>query len=751
MTSIYETPVSGIKIIVQKGRLDTNSSSEFEFIISPVAAAGYSVIVDLTDCTYISSIGIRMLIKAAKTIKAHHGMFVLAGLTTAVSEVIEMAGLSRVFSIEDNVENAVTTVQKLLSGQAGLISREVSGRTFMLRNLPEGLHESFLWKNDGIAGYNELGISVGFGFPAEAGTDSGEYTGLFVSAKGCAGFIPDDERVEPDFRLAADTVRSGINILEAVSFRELSPAILQIDAGKPIQMSEISDAISNLEKDPVLSGKKITLLAIVDRNPSNPSFSITMHTSGLSENVYSEAGLRLFSQYTGTTGKSSQYPGITFLLESPVDIQGEISFEQFLDTRLTLENISGIRPACGLDMLENPLIWIFSAGKFTSSSSIRLKIEAAGESQPEPWKAFLIRRLYQDSAAIRIEPLHGGFSAQTYQVTSWDPEGRKMRPTVLKIASRSLILRESERCRQYALPYIFNNSAIVLGAEFYGEMGALRYNFVGIGGEKSKLKWLTHYYQKSDIELVISLYDKVFLDILKPWHGQPVKKNLYPFKDHDPTLTFFPGIYQAAADVFNIDSGSPHISVKGLDRLLLNPYWFLRHEFARRREESIEYYSGICHGDLNMQNILLDENMNIYLIDFSETKPRSVISDYARLEAILMVDNAPVETDEDLIQYVDFMKSFYNTGVLTDTTSAVYNGRFGEKVTRNLTLAMKLRSYALRSVEGNPDALPYYLALLEWVLPIVCWTIPDSVKRVSMVVAGLVAEQIYKSNENYKF
>ncbi len=59
--------------------------------------------------------------------------------------------------------------------------------------------------------------------------------------------------------------------------------------------------------------------------------------------------------------------------------------------------------------------------------------------------------------------LHGGYSAETFQVDSYDREGRKMRPTVLKIAGRDIISREAERCTNYALPYIMNNSAMVFG------------------------------------------------------------------------------------------------------------------------------------------------------------------------------------------------------------------------------------------------------------------------------------------------
>jgi len=39
-----------------------------------------------------------------------------------------------------------------------------------------------------------------------------------------------------------------------------------------------------------------------------------------------------------------------------------------------------------------------------------------------------------------------------------------------------------------------NNSAMVLGTAFLCDTGVSVYNFVGIGGEQTQLKWLTHYF-----------------------------------------------------------------------------------------------------------------------------------------------------------------------------------------------------------------------------------------------------------------
>ncbi|MBN1199910.1 MAG: phosphotransferase, partial [Bacteroidales bacterium] len=239
------------------------------------------------------------------------------------------------------------------------------------------------------------------------------------------------------------------------------------------------------------------------------------------------------------------------------------------------------------------------------------------------------------------------------------------------------------------------------------------------------------------------LFDKIFLQILNPWYGQPVSKTIYPFQDHDPTLTFFPHIYQNVSDLFSVSPDDKYLSVAEIDRAILNPYWFLKHEYPRRRDWGIPYFTGICHGDLNMQNILLDESMNVYLIDFSETRPRSIISDFARLEAIFLIDNAPLGDNTDMADYLGFIQQFYSPTRLNELPEVRYEGKYPETVNKNAALALKMRKYAISSTKEHPDMIPYYFALLEWVTPIVCFsTIPLLKKRLAMIVSSLLSEKL---------
>jgi thiamine kinase-like enzyme len=196
-------------------------------------------------------------------------------------------------------------------------------------------------------------------------------------------------------------------------------------------------------------------------------------------------------------------------------------------------------------------------------------------------------------------------------------------------------------------------------------------------------------------------------------------------------------------DELSISPDEQYFTVEETGQKIINPYWFLKHEFAKRRDTTIDYFTSICHGDLNMQNILLDEDMNVYLIDFSETRPRSLVSDFARLEAIFMVDNAPLHDEKETEAYLKFICGFYNTVRIDQVPVVNYVGGHPDKVSKNVALTIKMREYAFKSVDQNTDPVPYCIALLEWIMPIVCYSSASvEHKRLSMIVSGLICENL---------
>ena len=92
---------NGEIIAIIAGRVDTVTSSELESVISQVwAQPAISLVFDCAQMDYISSSGLRVVLKAHKQATAVGGKVVLRNLNNEVRSVIDMTGFSRILPIE---------------------------------------------------------------------------------------------------------------------------------------------------------------------------------------------------------------------------------------------------------------------------------------------------------------------------------------------------------------------------------------------------------------------------------------------------------------------------------------------------------------------------------------------------------------------------------------------------------------------------------------------------------------------------
>ncbi|HPG29366.1 MAG TPA: STAS domain-containing protein [bacterium] len=104
--------IGDTRIAVLPERLDSNVTAETEQGLNEILNSGCgSFICDFSKTSYISSAGLRVLIKAAKQIKSQGGRIVLFGLNEYVLEVLETAGFTNFFKIVKNQEEALDDVK----------------------------------------------------------------------------------------------------------------------------------------------------------------------------------------------------------------------------------------------------------------------------------------------------------------------------------------------------------------------------------------------------------------------------------------------------------------------------------------------------------------------------------------------------------------------------------------------------------------------------------------------------------------
>ncbi|HEV7455991.1 MAG TPA: STAS domain-containing protein [Roseococcus sp.] len=104
---ITETSEGGKAVAVLDGRLDTATAAAAEAKLLAMLGQG-AVIADLSAVRYVSSAGLRVLLKAAKQAKAAGHAFAVAGLQPAVREVFEISGFDKIIPAFDTRADAAS-------------------------------------------------------------------------------------------------------------------------------------------------------------------------------------------------------------------------------------------------------------------------------------------------------------------------------------------------------------------------------------------------------------------------------------------------------------------------------------------------------------------------------------------------------------------------------------------------------------------------------------------------------------------
>lgn len=102
-------------VLIVDGAVDHESAAAFEHAVIPsldeAEAAGTGVVFDLSGVDYMSSVGLRVLMLAAKAAKQKSIVVVVAGLQAALAEIFQISRFDKIFTIYDTADAAVAGVR----------------------------------------------------------------------------------------------------------------------------------------------------------------------------------------------------------------------------------------------------------------------------------------------------------------------------------------------------------------------------------------------------------------------------------------------------------------------------------------------------------------------------------------------------------------------------------------------------------------------------------------------------------------
>jgi anti-anti-sigma factor len=109
---VTSRPFGNVVVVAPVGRADQQGSSALEAALAPLWSkpdvAG--LVLDFGGVPYISSVGLRVLMIAAKQTRARHARIAIAGLQPVVAEIFAISRFDKVLEVFPTVRDALAAL-----------------------------------------------------------------------------------------------------------------------------------------------------------------------------------------------------------------------------------------------------------------------------------------------------------------------------------------------------------------------------------------------------------------------------------------------------------------------------------------------------------------------------------------------------------------------------------------------------------------------------------------------------------------
>jgi anti-anti-sigma factor len=118
MNVLQEALPEQVYRIMPQGRLDAVTVPALEAAIDEqLAARHFRLVIDLSEVSYLSSSGLRALLRARRQAQSGGGDVALCALNERVAEVFEMIGFNNLFKIFPTSAEAAAALAKIVPAQ----------------------------------------------------------------------------------------------------------------------------------------------------------------------------------------------------------------------------------------------------------------------------------------------------------------------------------------------------------------------------------------------------------------------------------------------------------------------------------------------------------------------------------------------------------------------------------------------------------------------------------------------------------
>ncbi|GEM_PF-69579 len=237
----------GALIVALEGELDAYWAEEAERELRACLEQGhYRLVLDLSGLTYLSSAGLRVLLRLHQRTTSLGGKLILATPQPFVQEVLTTSGFDRTFSVFEALDQALVAAapEEVAAEDAWATAEAHTTPVGAFRFRPTltpvpspwegggkarlrviGQADDFLYSRGSLErlttlDLSDLGYALGVGALGELGPTVLDRLGELVSVPGAVYWLPGDGRQVPDFLICSDDFsRPGTSATEACGER----------------------------------------------------------------------------------------------------------------------------------------------------------------------------------------------------------------------------------------------------------------------------------------------------------------------------------------------------------------------------------------------------------------------------------------------------------------------------------------------------------------------------------------------------
>lgn len=232
MTSLERSHTGDVALLRASGRLDATGAAALENELNEAVRAGARALrLDLSDVTFLSSAGIRVLFRTHRAISRLGGSLSVAEASEAVRHVLALSGVDRLLGSASGTDAAAPAPPEVVAGIPGRV-RDLPGRAFAARlvgdpaRLPAGAFDA---ASGARLAFPPGTLGLGLGAFGEGFDDCRSRFGEFLAAGGAAACLPTDGS-EPDDVVARGDLVPTVQALYAVAAEGSFTRFLRFEA-----------------------------------------------------------------------------------------------------------------------------------------------------------------------------------------------------------------------------------------------------------------------------------------------------------------------------------------------------------------------------------------------------------------------------------------------------------------------------------------------------------------------------------------